>query len=180
MILTSSAAPRLTLISCTETDEGFPVVSGAKRTWYNIEHGLSFVAQRTVLPELLRSLPEGMSIAVTTQSPVVLMSMSALFDPKVDTFLVARKGEKGVELVPQRWYRYGDIAAWTDAVCGFTQDVEAEQALDHARAFLRRREGDQTREDYQKISAELSAVLSSTDRFWGRWVGLGDDREWTP
>lgn len=140
----------------------------------NIEDLQSAEEQRHVLPKLL--LQHTGPHLVTTQSPVVLMSMSSLFNPETDVFYVLEEGTEIPE--PRPWYRYGDIADWFDAYWDFTYDVQTEEALQAANALMLLPEAEVTKEQFMAVHAKLQATLSDTNRYWMRWCAYGERHGW--
>ena len=133
--------------------------------------------QRRLLPALMHvanSLGSEVQLLVSTHAPLVLASVENEFDAVRDRlFHFDIDGGPHIDEMP--FTKYGDVVGWlTSPIFGLKQarSVEAEEAINAARHFLRgeeasNREGLRTKEE---IDARLRNVLGGTDPFWPRWV----------
>ncbi len=133
--------------------------------------------QRRLLPALMHvagSLGDEHQIIVSTHAPLVLASVENQFDDTRDR-LFHFELDDGLHIDNVPFNKYGDVVGWlTSPIFGLEQarSVEAEEAIDAARRFLRgedstNREGLRTKEE---IDARLRQVLGGTDPFWPRWI----------
>lgn len=148
--------------------------------------------QRRIVPALLnvmsaltgsRDVP--VQLLAATHSPLVLASVEPAFDQEQDCIwdfdLV--DGEVVARLYP--YSRKGNVNAWLTSSVFDLKDpssVDAEQALEKARAFLREAAGNQRpltvaqKEVLQEIDTELRASLSDVDTFWIRWSQFREEQ----
>jgi hypothetical protein len=121
-----------------------------------------------------RSLGSKHQIIVSTHAPLVLASVENQFDDTRDR-LFHFDIDDGPHIDDVPFTKYGDAVGWlTSPIFGLDQarSVEAEEAIDAARRFLRgeeatNREGLRTKEE---IDARLRQVLGGSDPFWPRWI----------
>ncbi len=135
--------------------------------------------QRLILPALLRVVKELRSSATVqviaaTHAPLMLASVETEFDPAHDalfTFDLAGSGtERTVQVDKAAWIPRGDANSWlvSDVFdLKSPRSVEAEQALEEAKAALR--EPNLAIEQVKQIHHRLHEVLKDTDPFWPRW-----------
>lgn len=148
--------------------------------------------QRRIVPALLnvmnaltgsRDVP--VQLLAATHSPLVLASVEPAFDQEQDCIwdfdLV--DGEVVARLYP--YSRKGNVNAWLTSSVFDLKDpgsVDAEQALEKARAFLREAAGNQRsltvaqKKVLQEIDTELRASLSDVDAFWIRWSQFREEQ----
>lgn len=140
--------------------------------------------QRRILPALLKvleSLGEGMQVQmhVTTHSPMVLASLEPHWDKaKDELFHFALKDGK-VTLESEELITRGDATRWlTSHVFGlnWARSVEAERALEDARAFMQDEEPKYFKTP-EEVDAQLKHTLPGQDPFWPRWnIYMGDKK----
>jgi AAA domain, putative AbiEii toxin, Type IV TA system len=147
-----------------------------------VENHLHPEWQRRILPAILNvleSLGEGMQVQmhVTTHSPMVLASLEPHWDnAKDELFHFALKDGK-VTLGSEELITRGDATRWlTSHVFGlhWARSVEAERALEDARAFM---QGDEPKyfKTPEEVDAQLRHTLPGQDPFWPRWnIYMGD------
>lgn len=148
--------------------------------------------QRRIVPALLnvmnaltgtRDVP--VQLLAATHSPLVLASVEPAFDQERDCIwdfdLV--EGEVVAALYP--YSRKGSVNAWLTSPVFDLKDpssVDAEQALEKARAFLRDAAGNEQpltvaqMQVLQEIDTELRASLSDVDGFWIRWSQFREEQ----
>lgn len=147
-----------------------------------VENHLHPEWQRRILPALLKvleSLGEGMHVQmhVTTHSPMVLASLEPHWDNQRDELFHFALKEGKVVLNSEELITRGDATRWlTSPIFGldWARSVEAEKALDDARAVMR---GEEPRhfKTPEEIDLELKRTLPGQDPFWPRWrIYMGD------
>ncbi|EMF0961856.1 TPA: AAA family ATPase [Pseudomonas aeruginosa] len=148
--------------------------------------------QRRIVPALLnvmRALTGSRDVPVqllaATHSPLVLASVEPEFDLDRDCIWDFDLVEGEVKATLYPYSRKGSVNAWlTSSVFDLKEpaSVDAEQALEKARAFLREAAGTQQpltapqRQALEQIDAELRASLSDVDSFWIRWSQFREQR----
>jgi hypothetical protein len=137
--------------------------------------------QRSILGSLFRlacvldphSKPQ---LVIATHSPLVLASAEPLFDPEKDAWfdLDLHHGDNGerVQLKKRDFVRRGDISNWLTSEAFDLKEprsLEGENAVQRARALLRRRDLPPLNEA-RDVDFELrKAGLPDIDPFWVRW-----------
>lgn len=133
--------------------------------------------QRRLLPALMHvaaSLGSEHQFIVSTHAPLVLASIENEFDAARDKlFHFDLDGGPHIDELP--FNKYGDVVHWlTSPIFALKQarSVEAEEAIDAARHFLRGEEAANSPElrTKESIDARLRDVLGGTDPFWPRWI----------
>ncbi len=137
--------------------------------------------QRTIVRSLLEVVKgltgeSEVQIIAATHSPLVLASLEPIFDPATDAWfdldLVPQDDARPqVVLTKRRFDRQGDIANWLTSEAFdllAARSVEAEIAIEKAKALLRRREPP-TPAEVSAVDRELRKVLSGIDDFWVGW-----------
>jgi predicted ATPase len=125
--------------------------------------------QRTLLKGLLaaiKSLNIPSQIILTTHSPLILASAEPIFDPKQDTLFNLNLKEQ------QDFIPHGDVSNWLTSTFNLkdARSLEAEMAIEKARALLQKPITEVTREEQKAVDEELRrAGLSDIDPFWVRW-----------
>lgn len=144
--------------------------------------------QRRIISSLLSAITEELGADkltvqafITTHAPLILASLEPHFDERQDklwTFDLVRNGDGAhVELSELPWRRRGDANGWlTSEVFDLKQarSLEAEEALEAARALLLEREP--PAEALREVTRALSRALASHDAFWIRWTTYLEDR----
>jgi hypothetical protein len=140
--------------------------------------------QRRIVPALLdvmqaltgtNDIP--VQLIAATHSPLVLASAEPRFDSEQDSLWRLDLHQGQVTLEESPWVRRGDANKWlTSSIfeLGEARSVEAERALNNARALLRA--DDVSDEDVATADAALRASLSELDGFWVRWSAWRDAR----
>lgn len=149
--------------------------------------------QRRIVPALLnvmnaltgsRDVP--VQLLAATHSPLVLASVEPTFETEKDCIWDFDLIDNEVEARPYPWSRKGDVNAWlASGVFNLKApvSVQAEEALEQARSFLRTTAKtsnvltDVQRMQLQEIDALLRASLSEVDTFWVRWSQFRDRLE---
>lgn len=134
--------------------------------------------QRGVMPALFEAVAEvsrdlSVQVFATTHSPLVTASVEPLFDPARDRLfhLALRDGAVHVDDVP--FARQGDASAWLlSETFGMkhARSIEAERALEAAKAVLRGETPAAPLDTKERVHAELKRVLAGQDDFWPRWI----------
>lgn len=140
--------------------------------------------QRAIVPACLKAAntltgdnATEIQIIAATHSPLVLASVEPHFEEERDRLfhLDLDMDEGTVHLKPLPWAKQGDALNWlVSESFGLRQarSEEAEQVIEAAEAFMRRRRNDLP-EDLQEentIHQELLHVLAEHDPFWPRWI----------
>lgn len=141
--------------------------------------------QRRIVPALLnvmRALTGSRDVPVqllaATHSPLVLASVEPEFDPEQDCIWDFDMVDGQVKVALYPYSRKGSVNAWlTSSVFDLKEaaSVDAEEALEKARAFLREAAGNPRpltatrKKELMKIDKDLRASLSDVDSFWIRW-----------
>ena len=150
-----------------------------------IEAHLHPAWQRRILPSLLgvvRALAAGADTAVqliaVTHSPMLLASVEPIFDQERDALwmldLIHHGGTAEVRLSKDAWHRRGDASAWLRSEIFDLKEarsVEAERALEAARAFMRANVAD--RVEFDRLYNELRRSMPGDDPFWVDWRAWG-------
>lgn len=149
--------------------------------------------QRRIVPALLnvmnaltgsRDVP--VQLLAATHSPLVLASVEPSFEPGRDCIWDFDLSDNEVEARLYPWSRKGDVNAWLASDVFNLKEpasVQAEEALDLARSFLRMVAQNQNvltdiqKGQLQEIDALLRASLSEVDAFWLRWSQFRDQME---
>lgn len=136
--------------------------------------------QRSILESLLNVasvLYEAkIQIITATHSPLVLASAEPIFDADQDAWFDldwnAENNGGRVELRKRIFVSHGDVSNWLTSEAfdlKVSRSIPAENAIEKARALLRRREAP-TLAEAQVVDAELrKARLPDIDPFWVRW-----------
>ncbi|KFA89747.1 AAA family ATPase [Archangium violaceum] len=161
---------------------------GEKRTsqvvmlFDEIESHLHPLWQRSILKSVLH-ISESLHAKATVQliaathSPLILASAEPLFDANKDAWfdldLEKGHGEPVVTLRRRDFVRRGDVSNWLTSEAfdlKSARSLEAEAAIEQARALLRRTQPPPTLKEAKAVDAELrKAALSDIDPFWVRW-----------
>jgi hypothetical protein len=161
---------------------------GEKRTsqvvmlFDEIESHLHPLWQRSILKSVLH-IAESLHARATVQliaathSPLILASAEPLFDANKDAWfdldLEKGHGEPVVKLLLRVFVRRGDVSNWLTSEAfdlKSARSLEAEAAIEQARALLRRTQPPPTLKEAKAVDAELrKAALSDIDPFWVRW-----------
>ena len=137
--------------------------------------------QRTIIRSLLsvmRSLAGEAAVQViaATHSPLLLASVEPFFDQEQDAWydldLVRQANRPEVRLSRRIFVRHGDVSNWLTSEAfdlKSARSIEAEQAIERARALLRQK-NPPAREEAEMVDQELQkAALPDIDPFWVRW-----------
>lgn len=137
--------------------------------------------QRSILHSILKMnsalhLEAGIQLIVATHSPLVLASVEPFFDADQDAWLdldLQHDTDLAVPILRKMpFIRYGDVSNWltSDAFdLKAARSIEAESAIELARALLRRIETPNA-EEIKKVDQQLrAAALPDIDPFWVRW-----------
>jgi hypothetical protein len=149
--------------------------------------------QRRIVPALLnvmdaltgsRDVP--VQLLAATHSPLVLASVEPDFNPQQDCIWDFDLIDNEVEAHLYPWSRKGDVNAWlASGVFNLKEpaSVQAEEALEQARSFLRTTAKtsnvltDAQKRKLHEIDALLRASLSEVDPFWIRWSRFREKME---
>lgn len=149
--------------------------------------------QRRIVPALLnvmnaltgsRDVP--VQLLAATHSPLVLASVEPLFNQENDCIWDFDLVGHEVEAHNYPWSRKGDVNAWLASEVFNLKEpvsVQAEEALQQARSFLRKAATNQRaltieeKGQLQTIDDLLRASLSDVDPFWIRWSKFRDSTE---
>lgn len=134
--------------------------------------------QRSILDSLLKVMSNlhkdaTVQLIASTHSPLVLASAEPIFKPSRDAWFDLDRNAKTnvVELRNRPFVAHGDVSNWLASEAFNLKEarsLEAERAIDKARALLRQRK--QTLKAANAITLELAAAgLSAIDPFWVRW-----------
>jgi len=112
-----------------------------------------------------------------THSPLVLASAEPVFDPEKDAwFDLDLEREEGatatVKLRRREFVRHGDVSNWLTSEAfdlKSARSLEAEAAIERARALLRRATPPTLEEAREVDTALRHAALPDIDPFWVRW-----------
>lgn len=137
--------------------------------------------QRSILNSVLHiaeSLHENAQVQLiaATHSPLILASAEPMFDPDQDAWfdfdLERQDTTATVKLRKRDFVRHGDVSNWlTSEAFDFksARSLEAEAAIERARALLRR-PTPPTLAEAESVDEELHrAALPDIDPFWVRW-----------
>lgn len=149
--------------------------------------------QRRIVPALLNvmtaltgSSDVPVQLLAATHSPLVLSSVEPTFDAERDCIWDFDLVGNEVEANIFPWSRKGGVNAWlASGVFNLKEpgSVEAEEALERARAFLRVTAKntevftDDQSQELLEIDTLLRASLSEVDAFWIRWSKFRDELE---
>lgn len=137
--------------------------------------------QRSILRSLL-SVTESLhskaelQLIAATHSPMVLASAEPIFDGEKDAWfdLDLDRSSGAVTLAHRKFVAHGDVSNWLTSKAFDLKDarsLEAESALEEARAFLRL--PDRSLAEAEAIDTKLRAAgLPDIDPFWVRWGSL--------
>jgi hypothetical protein len=140
------------------------------------------------LLDMMEALTESGDITVqmiaTTHSPMVLASAEPIFDPEKDAWfdLDLYHGGNGerVQLKKRDFVRRGDVSNWLTSEAFDLKEprsLEGEEAVQRARALLRRKDLPPL-DEAREVDTELrKAGLSDIDPFWVRWGAFIEDIE---
>ncbi len=147
-----------------------------------IESHLHPLWQRSILKSVLHiagalHAKATIQLIAATHSPLILASAEPLFDANKDAWfdLDLEKGHSGpvVELRRRAFVRRGDVSNWLTSEAfdlKSARSLEAEAAIEQARALLRRTHTAPTLKEAKAVDAELrKAALPDIDPFWVRW-----------
>jgi hypothetical protein len=130
----------------------------------------------TVVEQLTEDAKSDVQIIAATHSPLVLASIEPLFDASQDAWfdldLTQKDGAAQVELRQRAFVRHGDASNWLTSEAfnlKSARSIEAEQAIEQARALLRRKEPPTLEEARAVDEALRRAALPDIDPFWVRW-----------
>lgn len=143
--------------------------------------------QRSILNSVLHiaeSLHKSAKVQLiaATHSPLILASAEPVFDLKRDAWFdleLEREGEAAVvKLLRREFVRHGDVSNWlTSEAFGLksARSLEAEAAIEQARALLRRTTPPTLMEAEEVDRALRRAALPDIDPFWVRWGKFMED-----
>jgi hypothetical protein len=145
--------------------------------------------QRTIVRSLLavmRALAgtSRVQVIAATHSPLLLASVEPAFDPKQDAWFdldlePQPPGPAAVRLRRREFVRRGEVSNWLTSEAfdlKSPRSVEAEAAIEQARALLRRG-GEPTTEEVRLADEALrAAALPDIDPFWVRWTAYAEER----
>jgi hypothetical protein len=135
--------------------------------------------QRQILPALLNVVwalhrQATIQLIAVTHAPLMLASIENRFDSEQDSLFVFDlervNGKRRVTLEKAPWAPRGDANSWLISEVFDLKDprsLEAEQALEKARAALR--QPGLSIGEVRRIHHDLHRVLKDTDPFWLRW-----------
>lgn len=130
--------------------------------------------QRLILPAIQRVVTSlapdvGVQLFVATHSPMVMASAEPGFDPAQDALWNLDLDGAVIRMERDEWSRRGDANTWLTDLFELDEprSVPAEHALQEAGAVMER--PDATREDFERVTQRLRAVLPGIDPFWGDW-----------
>ncbi len=149
--------------------------------------------QRRILPSLLSVVQEmihgakrpEIQLIASTHSPLVCLSMEAIFDEEKDCLIdIALNDRREAEVHQVPFKRLGTVENWLlsqSFELGSPRSEPAEAALDDAAKLyeVHRRDPSQvSRKEFRRIDQELKSVLPDTDDFWVLWRRVGEKRGW--
>jgi hypothetical protein len=123
-------------------------------------------------------------LIAATHSPLVLASAEPTFDPEKDAWFDLDLDWEGhdrvVSLRRREFVRHGDASNWLTSEAfdlKSPRSLEAEDAIEQAKALLRRRD-EPVWEDARRVDSALrKAKLSDIDPFWVRWGAFMEQLE---
>ena len=117
---------------------------------------------------------------VTTHSPMVLASLEPHWKNELDQLFLFALKEGKVVLDSEDLITRGDASQWLKSRVFHLQSarsIEAERAMDDARAVMRGEEPKYFKGP-DEIDSELERTLPGQDPFWPRWlVFMGDPKK---
>jgi len=166
---------------------------GEKRTsqvvmlFDEIESHLHPKWQRSILKSVLH-IAESLHTKATVQliaathSPLILAAAEPLFEPEKDAWfdldLEKEAGAPTVKLRRRIFVRHGDVSNWLTSEAfdlKSARSLEAEAAIEQARALLRRTPPPTLKEAKAVDTALRQAALPDIDPFWVRWGQFMED-----
>jgi len=138
--------------------------------------------QRTIVPSLMNVVQKlapqvQTQLIMTTHSPLILASVETIFDEDQDTLFHLYQENGVVHLENEPFVKRGRVDKWlmSDAF-GLAQprSLDAEKAIEEAKELQRKRTP--SKEEVQRVSAQLIASLADDDDFWPRWTYFAEQR----
>lgn len=147
--------------------------------------------QRRIVPALLGVMNAltgshrlNIQMIAATHSPLVLASTEPLFDTRLDCIWDFGLTDGKVVASPYDFHRLGDVNSWLASEVFNLKEpasVEAEQAMEQARAFLKTARqatlSESQNQQLHTIDQALRASLSDVDAFWIRWSQFRDQHK---